>query len=53
MRGLLPLTMIALLAPNVALANKGPRTEDRLRFCKDTKPILTIYALAFCIWRTS
>jgi hypothetical protein len=37
MRYLLSLTIIALLSPTVAVATKGPCTEDRLRFCKDTK----------------
>ena len=37
MRYLLALTIIALLAPGIALATKGPCTEDRLKFCKDTK----------------
>jgi hypothetical protein len=37
MRCLLPLTMIALLAPGVAAATKGPCSEDRLKLCKDAK----------------
>jgi hypothetical protein len=36
-RYLFPLMTIALMAPDVAVATKGPCTEDRLKFCKDTK----------------
>jgi hypothetical protein len=39
-RYLLTLTMITLLAPSAAVATKGPCTDDRLKFCKDTKASL-------------
>ena len=37
MRCLLTLTLIALFAATEAVATKGPCTDDRLKFCKDTK----------------
>ena len=37
MRYLLTLIMIALFAATEAQGTKGPCTDDRLKFCKDTK----------------